>query len=122
MRHGAPDQQNNSTRTRRRLCVPAGRIAQRTEGDVAVGADAAEEELNTAVGSDLGLVAVALSLEIIRHAVQNVHVLGLDVDLHLRNSDCVMIKRDNKCLARAERRIAANSSERACGQNAHSHA
>ena len=52
------------------------------ERDVAVLADAAEEELDAAVGRDLGLVRLALVDEILGVTVQ-------DIDLARRDVDCV---------------------------------
>ena len=60
----------------------AGRAAALTglvEGDVAVLADPAEEELDPAVLLDLGLVRVALRDEVLRVAVQDVHLRRRDV-------------------------------------------
>ena len=62
----------------------AGRAAALTglvEGDVAVLADTAEEELDPAVLLDLGLVRVALRDEVLRVSVQDVHLRGRDVDV-----------------------------------------
>ncbi len=49
------------------------------EGDVPVLADAAEEEVDATHGLDLGLVLDALGFQIWRIAVQNVHIVGVDV-------------------------------------------
>ena len=51
------------------------------EGDMAVNAGAAEEQVDAAVGGDLRLVAGAFGFQIGRHAVENVHVLFRDVDV-----------------------------------------
>lgn len=49
------------------------------EGDVAVLADAREEEVDAADGLDLGLVGDALGFEVWVLAVEDVYVLGVDV-------------------------------------------
>mgnify|MGYP003305929392 CR=1 FL=1 len=51
------------------------------EGNVAVHTAAAQEQVDAAVGSDLVLVALALSFQILSHAVENVDVLSGDVDV-----------------------------------------
>jgi hypothetical protein len=48
---------------------------------VAVNTGAAQEQVDAAVGSDLILVALALSFQILSHAVENVDVLCGDVDM-----------------------------------------
>lgn len=56
------------------------RRARLVERDVAVGADAAEEELDAAVGLDLALVLLALLLQILRIAIQQMHVLASNAE------------------------------------------
>ena len=56
--------------------------ARLVEGDVSVLADAAEEEIDATHSLDLGLVLDALGFQIWRIAVQNVHIVGVDV--HVR--------------------------------------
>ena len=51
------------------------------EGDVAVHAAAAQEQINAAVGSDLVLITLALGFQILGHAVENVHIFGRNVDM-----------------------------------------
>lgn len=51
------------------------------ERDVAVLADAAEEELDAAVRLDLGLVRLARADEVLGVAVEDVHLRGRDVDV-----------------------------------------
>lgn len=64
-----------------RLDPGAGREAGAglVEGDVAVLADAGEEEVDAAGGLDLGLVGDALGLQVGRVAVEDVDVVGVDV-------------------------------------------
>ena len=47
---------------------------------MSVHADAAHEQIDPAVRRDLLLIPGALTLGIIRHAVQNIDILGLHVD------------------------------------------
>ncbi len=49
------------------------------EGDVAVHADAAHEEVDAPVGGDLFLIAAALPFRVVGHAVEDVDVLFLHV-------------------------------------------
>jgi len=49
------------------------------ESDVTVNAAAAEEEVDSAVGSDLVLISLALSLEVLSHTVKNVDILSGNV-------------------------------------------
>ena len=46
------------------------------ESNVAVNAGAAQEQVDTAVGSDLILVTLALGFQILGHAIENVHIFG----------------------------------------------
>ena len=59
--------------------------ARLVEGDVSVGPDAADEELDPARLSDLPLVGVALRLEVGRVAVQQVGVLRLIQNFQIDN-------------------------------------
>ena len=51
------------------------------EGDVAINAGAAEEQVDAAIRSDLRFVTSAFGFQISRHAVENVHVFRRDVDV-----------------------------------------
>ena len=50
------------------------------EGDVSVRTDSPDEEIDSSRGLDLGLVRRALRGQVLGLAVQDVDVIGLDVD------------------------------------------
>lgn len=51
------------------------------EGDVTIGTDTTQEELDATNGGDLLLIALALEIEIGGIAVEDVNVLGEDIDV-----------------------------------------
>jgi hypothetical protein len=51
------------------------------EGDMAILADAGQEQVDAAYGFDLGFICDALGLEVCRLTVEDVDVLGVDVDV-----------------------------------------
>ena len=51
------------------------------ESDVAIHTGTAQEQVDAAVGSDLVLVALALSLQVSSHAVEDVDILSGDIDV-----------------------------------------
>ena len=61
-----------------------GKLTWLVERDVAVLADAAEEELDAAVGLDLLLIRLALPDEVLRVPVENVHLRWRDIDCTTR--------------------------------------
>ena len=63
----------------------AGTGSQRSEGlverNMSVNTATTEEEVNSAVGCDLVLIALALCLKILYHSIENVYVLCGDIDV-----------------------------------------
>ncbi len=62
-------------------CARSQRRARLVEGDVSVGTYAAQEEVDTAVGCDFFFVATALGYGVFGVAVEDIDVLGEDVNL-----------------------------------------
>ena len=109
------------------------------ERDMTVNADAAHEQVDTAVGSDLLFIARALTLGIVSHAVEDVDVLGLHVNkmikeivmhevpvalvmlvgqteifIHVEGHD--ILKADLACLVHADKLLVNADGRGACGQ------